>query len=374
MLSQFLGQAISSVLITIITTGASTSVDDYLSDIGFSEPTDEWQTTEWDTEDSWEMPTEEVDTDWETDWEEDAWSHHYRTLHTGDRPSKRLISDTAERREEQRLREAMGDGIVAKPRVYRTQRSKSATREQYRPTKRTDRIGVNANRNRGRVNSRGARGNVVRQRSNEQVVDPASMLRRRQLHEDKVAQGTAYTQRIQQITPKDHVRGNRYTKVTLIEFVDLQCPYCKTLHATLMQVMDDYGDDVNWVYRPFPLPFHEHAMPAALAAECSFDQGGDFAFWQFIDFVFAHGADSSKLVGYAKELGWDHVAFKECIEDETYLDAIEREVARAEEAGVQGTPYVILVNNETGDMETIQGAKPYDEFTDVIDRLLRLSR
>ena len=80
------------------------------------------------------------------------------------------------------------------------------------------------------------------------------------------------------VTSADHILGNPNAAVKVIEYADLECPYCKIFETTMHQVMDYYGQSgqVAWVYRPFPLAqIHSKAPEEAEAAECAADQGGD---------------------------------------------------------------------------------------------------
>lgn len=93
----------------------------------------------------------------------------------------------------------------------------------------------------------------------------------------------------------DHVRGSSDAKVTIIEYSDLECPFCKRFHGTLQQVLEEYPNDVRWVYRHAPLvQLHQKAPAEANAAECAAEQG---KFWEFIDLVFeqTQGNDSLDL-------------------------------------------------------------------------------
>lgn len=92
--------------------------------------------------------------------------------------------------------------------------------------------------------------------------------------------------KVPKLKEQDHVRGNRNAQVLLIEYSDFQCPFCQRFHPTALQVLEEYGDDVAWVYRHFPLDqLHPQARSAALASECVTEIGGDEAFWEFTDKV-----------------------------------------------------------------------------------------
>ncbi len=90
---------------------------------------------------------------------------------------------------------------------------------------------------------------------------------------------------IQGIGDNDWVLGDKDAEITIIEFSDLDCPYCKRFHGTMHQVINEY-DNVNWVYRHFPLPsLHPDATRKAEASECAGDLGGNDKFWEFIDII-----------------------------------------------------------------------------------------
>lgn len=85
-------------------------------------------------------------------------------------------------------------------------------------------------------------------------------------------------------TNKEPARGNLKAKISLIEYSDFECPFCKRFHATMQQVMAANGDNVRWVYRQFPLDsLHQKARTEALASECAGEQG---KFWEFTDSIF----------------------------------------------------------------------------------------
>ena len=97
---------------------------------------------------------------------------------------------------------------------------------------------------------------------------------------------------IANITPvneNDHIRGNPNAPLVIVEYSDFDCPFCKTFHTTMQQIMDEYGPtgEVAWVYRQLPLTsLHPSAAHIAEASECVAELGGDEAFWKFADMVF----------------------------------------------------------------------------------------
>ncbi len=94
---------------------------------------------------------------------------------------------------------------------------------------------------------------------------------------------------VEEITESDHILGNPDAPIKIIEYSDLDCPFCRTFHATMKQVMAIYGANgtVAWVYRHFPLvELHPNSPKLAEASECVADIGGNDAFWKFIDSIF----------------------------------------------------------------------------------------
>jgi len=84
----------------------------------------------------------------------------------------------------------------------------------------------------------------------------------------------------------DHLSGSIDAPVVLIEYSDLQCPFCKSFHPTIKQVLGKYGDKVAWAYRHFPLEaLHPSARPLAEGSECADQLGGNVKFWEYIDYV-----------------------------------------------------------------------------------------
>jgi protein-disulfide isomerase len=172
-------------------------------------------------------------------------------------------------------------------------------------------------------------------------------------------------------TEDDHLRGNPSAKITLIEYSDFECPFCARFHPTAQEAVDSYGDDVNWVYRHFPLSFHLTAEPKAVASECVASLAGNDTFWEFADTLFADTSiQTAKLADVAESVGVNRAAFQECLDNNEFLADVQADLASGQEAGVTGTPGTIVYNNETGESSLVPGALPLSQLSATIDSLL----
>ncbi|HCI03682.1 MAG: DsbA family protein [Candidatus Peribacteraceae bacterium] len=168
----------------------------------------------------------------------------------------------------------------------------------------------------------------------------------------------------------DYVQGNPDAKITIIEYSDFECPFCKKNHGTMVKLMEEYGDKINWVYRHYPLSFHPNAQKAAEAAECAGELGGNDGFWAMGDMIFEKGSDNTELESYATEIGLNAAKFTKCLDSDKYADKVAAHMEGGTKAGVRGTPGNIVINNKKGEAELISGAQPFDNFKKVIDDML----
>jgi protein-disulfide isomerase len=158
--------------------------------------------------------------------------------------------------------------------------------------------------------------------------------------------------------------GPEDAPITIIEFSDYQCPYCRRWHQEVYQpLLAAYPGQIRLVYRQLPLTsIHPDAFPAAEAAMCAGDQN---AYWPFHDKLF--GGDSlgkDVYVQYAQDLGLDLSAFESCIADHKYLDTVQSDLDFAVNLGVSSTP-TFFINGLA-----IVGAQPLNVFKQVIDKEL----
>ncbi len=162
-----------------------------------------------------------------------------------------------------------------------------------------------------------------------------------------------------------HIKGNPDASVVLVEYSDFQCPACAQFYPYVQELMNDYGDDIRFEYRHFPLMnIHQHAVPAARAAEAAAQQG---KFWEMHDKLFENQKVWSKATNpnayfsqYAEELGLDVETFKRQMGSAMIQSAIDNSFADARERGFTGTP-TFMLNDEVMKFGT------FDEFRSQIE-------
>ncbi|MDO8482210.1 MAG: DsbA family protein [bacterium] len=152
----------------------------------------------------------------------------------------------------------------------------------------------------------------------------------------------------------DHILGNPNAPIIMVEYSDLECPFCKSFHKTMQSLMDVYGKDgkIAWVYRHFPLDIHPKAPKEAEATECAAEQGGNKAFWDYVNKIFEitptnNGLDHAQLPLIAGQIGLDVTAFQTCLDSGKYAEKVKADYADGLKAGVNGTPNTVLVLAET---------------------------
>ncbi|MBI5466911.1 MAG: DsbA family protein [Candidatus Kerfeldbacteria bacterium] len=182
---------------------------------------------------------------------------------------------------------------------------------------------------------------------------------------------------VKAVSDDDYIRGNKNAKLTLIEYSDYECPFCKQFEPTIKQVMKDYGDQVRLVYRQFPLSFHANAQKESEAALCIGKLGGNDKFWDFTDAIFERTSSNGtgfaldQLGPLAKELGVNQTKFQACLDSNEMAQVVKDQEADGTAGGAQGTPSVILVNSATGKtLGGIPGAYPLDQVKTFIDDAL----
>jgi protein-disulfide isomerase len=162
--------------------------------------------------------------------------------------------------------------------------------------------------------------------------------------------------------------GSDDAKVKVFEFSDFQCPYCKQLNVSIDQMLKDYGDKVQLVFKPFPLSIHAQANDAALAAECANEQGkfvvyGDKLFNSQSDW--GNKNDIQKFKTYAIQMGMNADQFNKCLDDKKYQDAVNKSLDEGKGFGIAGTP-ALFINTQFKN-----GVISYDDLKKAIDQELQ---
>jgi protein-disulfide isomerase len=169
---------------------------------------------------------------------------------------------------------------------------------------------------------------------------------------------------------KSPALGDKNAPVTIVEFSDFQCPYCRAVEETLKSVREKYGKDVRLVWKNNPLPFHPRAEPAAELALEARAQKGDAGFWAAHDALFASQeklADAD-LLAIAHDLKLDPAKVKDAIQKHKHAAAIEDDALEGDDFGAQGTPH-FFVNGRR-----LVGAQPLEAFTALVDDELAKGR
>lgn len=159
--------------------------------------------------------------------------------------------------------------------------------------------------------------------------------------------------------------GPEDAPIVIVEFSDLQCPFCKRFHdETFNQLLAAYPNQIRFVYRHLPLTsIHPEAFPAAEASMCANDQN---TFWQYSDKIFKNQGNLGRelYLQIASDLKLDSAAFEDCLNTQKYKDVVQEDMDFALGLGVQSTP-TFFINGLA-----LVGAQPLDAFKQIIDKEL----
>lgn len=158
--------------------------------------------------------------------------------------------------------------------------------------------------------------------------------------------------------------GKDSAKITVIEFADFECPYCRRSQEVNRRLREKYKEEIEWVVRDFPLPFHENAMYAHIAANCSIPQG---KYWQVFDTFFENSGNLSQAnVDYlVTKVGVNKEQYQECMKDRSKLQKeVQEDIDDGQKVGVNGTP-AFFINGIF-----VSGALPFERFDEIIQKEL----
>lgn len=176
------------------------------------------------------------------------------------------------------------------------------------------------------------------------------------------AQPTQQVKRYNVPTDDDPALGKADAPITIIEFSDYQCPFCRQWHEQVFsKIKETYGDKVRLVYRDFPLyGLHPEAEAAAEAADCAGEQKD---YWDYHNLLFTGNKDlgTDTYLSYAQSLKLNTDTFKKCLDDHKYQAEVKADYDYASQLGVRSTP-TFFVNGLA-----VVGAQPFEVFQQVID-------
>lgn len=163
--------------------------------------------------------------------------------------------------------------------------------------------------------------------------------------------------------------GDDNAPVTIVEFTDYECPFCKRyVDQTYNQIKENYVDTgkVKYVVKDFPLGFHQKAKLASIAANCAFEQLGDDAYFKMHNKIFANQDSMSQenFKSWALEIGVDEAEYDTCINNPEIAAEVDADLQEGQQNGVSGTPS-FFINGEL-----VVGAQPYSVFQQKIDAAL----
>ena len=180
----------------------------------------------------------------------------------------------------------------------------------------------------------------------------------------------------------DPILGVKDAQLTLIEFSDFECPFCKkSFDELLPELKKNYINTgkLRLVYKNLPLPFHQNAAKEAEAALCARDQGGDIVYFKYHDAIFTKtagggtGITLDQLPILAKEIGLNVVQFQKCLDSSKFKAQVDKDLAEAQKVGARGTPTWFLgkaISNDSVEGVIMVGAQPFSSFKTAIDQQL----
>ena len=168
------------------------------------------------------------------------------------------------------------------------------------------------------------------------------------------------------VAKDDPVKGPKDALVTIVEWSEFQCPFCKRVTDTTKKILETYPNDVRIVWKDNPLPFHPRAKPAAVLARVAYEQKGEAGFWKAHDLLFEsqpqlEDADLQKIAG---QVGVSWAAVKQAIDSNKYDSKFSESTDLAMDLNARGTPH-FFVNGYR-----VAGAQPFEKFKTVIDEQL----
>ncbi|OGK08394.1 hypothetical protein A2767_06425 [Candidatus Roizmanbacteria bacterium RIFCSPHIGHO2_01_FULL_35_10] len=171
---------------------------------------------------------------------------------------------------------------------------------------------------------------------------------------------------------KEHWNGKNNVRYVWVEYSDLECPYCQTIHPNLTKLLSVYSGEIAWVFRNFPLPSHPKAQKSAEATECANELGGNDAFWKMTATIFEKmpALELDQLPALASGIGLDEAKFKTCLDSGKYEKKTQGSLEEGTKAGINSTPTSVIYDLKTGKSQSVIGALPYEDLRKSLDTFI----
>lgn len=165
------------------------------------------------------------------------------------------------------------------------------------------------------------------------------------------------------LLPTEPTRGPEGAPITIVEYADFECPYCRRSHPTVERILAEYGEQIRFTFRDYPLPSHNRAVPASAAAHCAAEQDKYWDFHQHL-MVMKGNLSDQNLLERAQEVGLDMEEFQACYRNNSYPDEIAESLEQGRKLGVSATP-TFFINGRM-----VVGSRPYDELKGIVEEEL----
>lgn len=184
-------------------------------------------------------------------------------------------------------------------------------------------------------------------------------------------------EKMRPVSAEDHIIGRLDAPVKIVEYSDLECPFCKMFHQTLGDIMKKYGSNgqVAWVYRHLPLEMlHTKAFREAIASECAYAQKGNDGFWRYINDLFSvtpsnDGLPLAELPNIAQRTGLSVSTFSSCLDDTRMGERVSKDRGEAVNIGADGTPFSVIIAPD-GSRTALYGAQNFAQVDQAIQAAL----
>ncbi len=171
-----------------------------------------------------------------------------------------------------------------------------------------------------------------------------------QTKKDPSSTNTEETSNRLALRENDHIAGNREASITIIEYSSVECDSCKKLHTVFKKILQEYPAEISWVFRHSPQTIYPKSFREAEALECASQQGGDDAFFRYLDQLFQathsdNSIDLTILPDIAGSVGLNTEHFAACLQDRRFIQRVNQDLYTGETLGVEIKPHLFILTS-----------------------------